>query len=452
MNKKGRRVAFYTLGCKVNQYETEALEALFKNRGYEIVDFTEEADVYVINTCTVTHLADRKSRQVIRRCLKTNPGAKIAVTGCYAQNAPEEAAGMPGVILVTGTVGRKNMVDWLEQYPGQDQEQNQEQDQERTKPLNRVAKVQTVSAFEEIETDRMIERSRPYLKVQEGCEQFCSYCTIPYVRGPLRSRPPDAALREAEKLVAAGFKEIVLTGIHLGAYGRDLGPGVTLEQLLRQLLELTEGVRWRLSSLEPVEVTPGILKLLKDYGNFCPHFHLPLQGGHDDILKAMNRPYTTARYRETADMIREVAPEVCLTTDIMVGFPGETEKHFAACLKFVEEMAFGGMHVFKYSPRKGTPAARLPGQVPPQVKEKRSRELIRLRDELAGRYAARFLGRELDVLAEVQLQEGFWEGHSANYLVVRFESHEVSRGQIIPVEVTATGGEASCGRVIISDR
>ena len=439
MNEKGRRVAFYTLGCKVNQYETEALEALFKNRGYDIVDFTEKADVYVINTCTVTHLADRKSRQLIRRCLKTNPDARIAVTGCYAQKAPQDVAALPGVILVTGTAGRKNIVDWLEKQ------------KEGAKPLNRVSELKTARSYEEIENDRMIERSRPYLKVQEGCEQFCSYCTIPYVRGPLRSRPPENAVREAAKLIEAGFKEIILTGIHLGAYGRDLGERFNLESLLRELLELSGDVRWRLSSLEPVEVTPGILLLLKEYGNLCPHFHLPLQGGHDDILKAMNRPYTTAQYREIAAMIREVQPEVCITSDIMVGFPGETEKHFAACLKFVEEIAFGGLHVFKYSPRAGTPAARLPGQVPPQVKEKRSREMIGLRDELARRYASRFLGRRLDVLAETALQDGLWEGHSANYLLVRFEAAGAKRGQIIPVEMTAAGEEASCGRVMRSD-
>jgi len=433
---KNRRAAFYTLGCKVNQHETEALSALFKERGYDIVDFAEAADVYVINTCTVTHLADRKSRQLIRRCLKTNPDASVVVTGCYAQIASAEVAKIPGVSLVTGTTEREHLVDWLEKM---------EKDE---KPLTKIRDLKEVRAFEEIEAGRIIERARPYLKVQDGCEQYCTYCIIPFVRGPLRSRPLESAVREAQKLIEAGFKEIILTGIHLGAYGRDLGEGFGLERLIQELLELAGDVRWRLSSLEPVEVTPKLLGLMKKHGNFCPHLHLPLQSGHDEILRAMNRPYTTGDYREIAAMVREAVPDVCITTDIMVGFPGETDRHFESYLEFVDEIAFGDLHVFKFSPRQGTPAARFPGQVPPQVKEKRSRQLIRLGDRLAYRYASNYVGRRLEVLAETRIKEDLWEGHSSNYLVVRFESAEIRRGQIIPVEVTAVEGKVCYGKVI----
>ena len=436
MTGERRRAAFCTLGCKVNQYETEALIALFKKRGYDIVDFTEEADVYILNTCTVTHLADRKSRQLIRRCLKTNPHARVAVTGCYAQNAPEEVARIPGVSLVAGTMERKRLADWMEEL------------EKDSRPVTRVKDVRNAGTFEEIEADRIIERARPYLKVQEGCEQFCTYCIIPYVRGTPRSLPPENAVREAKSLIEAGFKEIILTGIHLGAYGRDLGAGASLESLLRELLELAENVRWRLSSLEPVEVTRELLRLIQEYRNFCPHLHLPLQSGHDEILRAMNRPYTTAKYREIVEMARESVPDICITTDIMAGFPGETDRHFEECLRIVEEMAFGDLHVFKYSPRRGTPAARLPRQVPPPVKEKRSRELIRLGERLAHRYASVFLGRRLEVLAETLVGDDLWEGHSANYLTVRFKSTEFRRGQIIPVEVTAVKGKICSGRVL----
>lgn len=442
MKTKRLKAAFYTLGCKVNQAETEGLTALFKKRGYDIVDFSEEADIYVINTCTVTHLADRKSRQLIRRCLKTNPKAKVAVTGCYAQIAPEEVAGIPGVSLVTGTTGRKNLVDWLEE------EKEEKRNKEENKPRTRINELKGVSAFETIEDDRTVGRVRPYLKVQEGCEQFCTYCIIPYVRGPQRSLAPDDAIREARKLMESGFKEIVLTGIHLGVYGRDLGEGFSLERLLSALLELSKDVRWRLSSLEPVEVTPGLLTLMKEYRNFCPHLHLPLQSGHDEILKAMNRPYTTGQYRKIVALAREAVPDVCITTDIMAGFPGETDRHFEESLRFAEEMDFGGMHVFKYSARKGTPASRLAGQVPPPLKEKRSRELIRLGEKLASRYASRFIGRRLEILAEDDLGENRWEGHSANYLVVRFESAATQRGQIIPVEITAVQGKTAFGRTV----
>ncbi|MGI6144682.1 MAG: tRNA (N(6)-L-threonylcarbamoyladenosine(37)-C(2))-methylthiotransferase MtaB [Clostridia bacterium] len=429
------RIAFYTLGCKVNQNETEAFSGQFREKGYEIVDFTAEADVYIINTCTVTHLADRKSRQMIRRALKVNPQAQIVVTGCYAQTDAEAIRKIAGVSLIVGTNEKSRLVELVEDLLKGKLLKGKEQETTINKPAPQifVRKYQQGQEFEEIKLEKSIERSRAYLKVQEGCDQFCSYCIIPYARGPVRSRSLESTLAEAERLIKAGFREIVLLGIHLGAYGRDLGEGENLVYLLKHLLPLTEQVRWRLGSLEPVEVSPELLDLMLGYRNFCPHLHLPLQSGHDKILKAMNRPYTTEQYLEIITDIRKKIPDIALTTDIMVGFPGETDEHFQEYLKFVEKVAFSRLHVFKYSPRRGTPAASFSGQISPAVKEARSRKMIRLGEKLAKLYAQKFLGQTLDVLVEEKVAEHTWEGSSANYLKVRFNSDEAPRGQIIPI-------------------
>lgn len=419
-SREARRVAFHTLGCKVNQNETEALAALFRERGYQLVDFEEIADLYVINTCTVTHLADRKSRQMIRRAVKTNPRAKIVVTGCYAQTDAAAVQKIPGVSLIVGTNEKGHLVDLVEKELG-------------GKPQIVVRQYQDLRDFEEIKVEKDVQRARAYLKVQEGCNQFCSYCIIPYARGPVRSRPLANTLAEAEKLIQHGFQEIVLTGIHLGAYGQDLRKKDNLGTLLQKLLTLDPNVRWRLSSLEPTEVSPEIISLLKDYPNFCPHLHLPLQSGHDEVLKAMHRPYTTAQYLQTVTEIRKAVPEIAISTDVMVGFPGEKEEHFQEYLQFVEEIGFSKLHVFKYSPRKGTPAAGFPEQIAPPVKEARSRKLISLGKKLEERYAKKFLYRVVDVLVEEQVKEGLWEGSSAHYLKVRFETSSVVRGKIVPV-------------------
>lgn len=429
------RVAFYTLGCKVNQNETEALTGMFKSRGYEVVDFEEPADVYVINTCTVTHLGDRKSRQMIRKAVKANPQAKIVVTGCYAQTSPGEVTQIPGVNLVVGTSERGRIVDLVEELG------------DRESPLTLVKDIKEQKVFEDIPLEKIIERARAYLKIQEGCEQFCSYCIIPYARGPVRSRSIGNTIQEAQKLINAGFKEIILTGIHLGAYGKDLGEGIELGDLLAELLPLAPDVRWRLSSIEPTEVTPKILKLLVEYKNFCSHLHLPLQSAHDEILKAMNRPYTTKEYRDIVTNIRRKIPDISITTDIMVGFPGEREEQFNQGYEFIREISFSDIHVFKYSPRRGTPAAEFPGQVPPPVKEERSRKLILLAEELAENYNRKFLGNILDVLVETDLSHGYWEGHTSNYLKVQFPSWEVSRGQIVPVKIKEVQGKKCLGEI-----
>lgn len=426
----GARIAFCTLGCKVNQNETEAFSGLFREKGYAIVDFEEKADVYVINTCTVTHLADRKSRQMIRRALKINPQAEVVVTGCYAQTNPEAIQKITGVSLIVGTNEKSRLVDLVEELLTE-----KGLGTDKHCPSLFVRKYQERQEFDELKAEKNIKRARAYLKVQEGCDQFCSYCIIPYARGPVRSRSPENTLAEAERLIEAGFKEIVLLGIHLGAYGRGEGAGKNLVSLLQQLLSLTDQVRWRLGSLEPVEVSAELLDLMQEYQNFCPHLHLPLQSGHDEILKAMKRPYSTAQYLGIITEIRKRIPGIALTTDVMVGFPGETEEHFQAYLSFVERVAFSRLHVFKYSPRKGTPAAQFGGQVPPAVKEARSRKMMQLGEKLARQYAEKFLEQTVDVLVEEKVAECTGEGSSANYLKVRFNLPEVPRGQIIPVRL-----------------
>ncbi|MGI6588802.1 MAG: tRNA (N(6)-L-threonylcarbamoyladenosine(37)-C(2))-methylthiotransferase MtaB [Peptococcia bacterium] len=424
------RIAFHTLGCKVNQNETEAFSALFREKGYEIVNFEEKADVYVINTCTVTHLADRKSRQMIRRALKFNPQAYVVVTGCYAQTNSETIRKIAGVNLIVGTNEKSRLVDLVEKLLIKENLGRKKQD-----PLIFVRKYQRGQEFEEIKVEKNIERARAYLKVQEGCDQFCSYCIIPYARGPVRSRSLENTLVEAKKLIEAGFKEIVLLGIHLGAYGREQGTGKNLVFLLKQLLPLSDQVRWRLGSLEPVEVNRELLELMQEYQNFCPHLHLPLQSGHDQILKAMRRPYSTEQYLEIVTEIRKRIPEIALTTDVMVGFPGETDEYFQTYLNFVEKIAFSRLHVFKYSPRKGTPAAKFQAQVPFSVKEARSRQMLRLGEKLEKQYAEKFLGRIVDVLVEEKVADCLWEGSSTNYLKVRFNFPTAPRGQVIPIQL-----------------
>lgn len=433
-----KRVAVATLGCKVNQYESAALEELFRRRGYRVVDFDQPADVYVINTCTVTHLGDRKSRQLIRRAARVNPEAVVAVTGCYAQTAPDEVLGIEGVDLVVGAGRRAGIVDLVEGA---------------TKG-NKTAAVDDFSenrAFEELPGEADQGRVRAFLKVQEGCQNFCSYCIVPYARGPLRSRAPENVLAGAAELLAHGYKEIVLTGVHTGAYGREPGGAMGLAELLKKLAVLPGLLRLRLSSLEPHDVTPEILELLSSGPPFCRHLHIPLQSGDDEILKSMRRTYNTAYFRRLTNEIREKIPDCGVTTDVMVGFPGETERHFANTLQFVSAMQFSGLHVFKYSPRRGTPAADFANQVAPPVKDNRSRRLIALGREMSGRFGAGYTGQTVEVLAE-QLVSGAGgfrlEGLTDNYLRVIFAGPRETLGELIRVRVTGAGDTVLNARII----
>ena len=415
------KVALTTLGCKVNQFETETMEGLFKKQGYEIVPFTEAADFYVINTCSVTSLGEKKSRQLIRRAKRQNEQAIIAVTGCYSQVAPEEIKAIDGVRVVLGTKERAHIVDSVERAAREDG------------ILDEVTDIMQADAFEDIPLYDVPQRTRAFLKIQEGCSNFCSYCIIPYARGPLRSRHPDSVLQEARKLVDMGFKEIVLTGIHLGAYGRDLAEEVTLADAARAVLSIPDLRRLRLGSLESIELSPELFQLIREDERFAKHLHLPLQAGSDEILQAMNRHYDTARFAELIDTVEASVPGIAMSTDIIVGFPGETEDMFRRSLDFVAKMNFARMHVFPYSKRKGTPAATMPDQVPEPVKKERVHRMQQLADKKAAEFHAGFLGHTMKVLFETEHQ-GITDGLTGNYIRVYTDAPVVS-GEIYAVKL-----------------
>lgn len=429
------KVAFITLGCKVNQFETETLEGLFLERHYEIVGFHEIADVYVINTCSVTHLGEKKSRQYIRRAKRLNPVAVVAVTGCYAQIAADEVAAMTGVDVVLGTQNRQGIVDLVEAAV------------QEHKKINVVTNIMEAKAFEEIPLLAMPGRQRAFLKIQEGCTNFCSYCIIPYTRGPLRSRPLAGILSEMNKFVAAGFKEVVLTGIHLGAYGRDLADDLTLTDVVKALAEVDGVMRIRLGSLESIEVTAEMIHLLQVHPKLCRHLHLPLQSGSNRILKGMNRPYTTTEYQRLIENIVSKVPDIAISTDLIVGFPGETEELFHETIEFVREMKFSKMHIFPYSKREGTPAATFFDQVPEEVKKERAHVMQELASDLAAQYAARFIGKVLPVLFETY-DNGYSGGHTENYLKVLAPTPDDSLiGTITPVVITNLTSDGVQGKV-----
>lgn len=432
-----RRVAFYTLGCKVNRYDTEALRGLFRRRGYRVVDFEEEADIYVINTCTVTGRGEARSRQVIRRARRRNPDALVVVAGCYPQARPGEVERIPGVDLVVGTGDRSRLVDLVQGLEGSDRRDG--------RPLVAVSDIMQAQQFEELPIEEFRGRTRATVKIQDGCDLFCSYCIIPYARGPARSRRPEEVLSEVERLARAGFKEVVLTGIHLGAYGnspaRDRGQYGRLD--LAGILELIHPVagleRIRLSSVEPTDVTPRLVEAVASLPKVCRHLHIPLQSGHDRVLRRMNRHYTTARYRELVSEARKGVPDLAVSTDVMVGFPGETEEEFEASYRFIEEMAFSRLHVFPYSPRAGTPAAGFPDQVPEKVKEERSRRLLALGVELSCRFSSRYLGKTVEVLVE-QAEDrmpDLLEGLTDNYIRVTFRGPAELRNSLVKVRLTS---------------
>ncbi|MCT4605284.1 MAG: tRNA (N(6)-L-threonylcarbamoyladenosine(37)-C(2))-methylthiotransferase MtaB [Marinisporobacter sp.] len=431
-----KKVAFYTLGCKVNQYETEAMGEMFEKKGYEIVDSTELADVYVINTCTVTNLGDRKSRQFIRRAKRKNPKAVIAVVGCYSQTSPEEVSSIEGVNIVLGTNDRKKIVEYVEGI------------QEEDEKINAVGNIMEIEEFEEMTIGEIKGKTRAYLKIQEGCNQYCTYCIIPYARGPIRSRREEDIVKEVQRLAKNGFKEIVLTGIHVASYGKDLENTSLLDVILK--VHQVNGIeRIRLSSIEPTIMTEDFVRTLAGLKKVCSHFHLSLQSGCDETLNRMNRKYTTREYKLIVERIRKYIPDVSITTDIMVGFPGETEEEFEKTMKFVEEIGFGQVHVFKYSKRKGTPAAKFENQVSPQVKNMRSERLINLTKESLIEYHKKFLDTQRTVLFEKESNEmeGHYEGLTDNYIRVFCPAKENIEGKIVKVILDQLSGEAMIGKI-----
>ena len=414
-------VAFITLGCKVNQFETESMEGLFKQSGYDIVPSTNAADVYVINTCSVTSFGDKKSRQLIRRVQRLNPKAVIAVTGCYSQAAPDEVKAIEGVRVVLGTSDRANIVNYVEQAMEEDG------------VIDKVDDIMKAREFEDIPLYEMPARTRAFLKIQEGCTNFCSYCIIPYTRGPLRSRKLESIRSEAQKLLDHGFKEIVLTGIHLGAYGKDFKDGTSLYDAAKAVLELPGLRRLRLSSLESIELSPELLELIKTNPKFSHHLHLPLQAGSDEVLKKMNRHYNRDEFTALIKNVKKSVPGVAISTDVIVGFPGETEEMFAESLEYIKTLGFARMHVFPYSPRTGTPAAKLPDQVPEPVKKDRVHRLQSLAQEMANDFHSQYLGTVQEVLFETN-NDGITDGLTDTYIRV-YTDDEVKTGELYKVRL-----------------
>lgn len=431
------KVAFHTLGCKVNQHDTAIMAALFKDAGYEVVDFNDVADVYVINTCTVTHLSDRKSRQMIRRAAGENPDATIVACGCYAQTARNELAALDEVDLIIGTNERHKVVEAVEAFRADHAKRAYMPDDDE------------LFIYEDLPHERVSGMTRAYVKIQEGCDQFCAYCIIPYARGPLRSRDADDTIAEINELVAKGYKEVILTGIHIGAYGRGVKDTTCdLTTLVRRILEETEIARLRIGSLEGIEVTDELIERIATDPRMAKHLHLPLQSGCDKTLAAMRRPYDTAAFREMMRRIRQRVPNIAITTDLMVGFPGETEEDFKESLVFCNDIAFSNMHIFKYSMRGGTPAAAMTDQVDPQIKERRAKQMADVAHKNKLEYERRFLGQTLEILVEEQLEDGSWTGHSSNYLYVIFPGGGLHSGDLVSVKLTEVGRGRLQGELI----
>jgi threonylcarbamoyladenosine tRNA methylthiotransferase MtaB len=405
-----KKAAFYTLGCKVNQYETEAMSELFADAGYGIVDFDEKADVYIINTCSVTNMGDRKSRQIIRRARKNNSDAIIAVTGCYAQTSPDEVLSINGVNIVIGTKDRKNIVELVEGL-------------NRSSSINHVSDIMTSHEFEELQIKKYSNRTRAFIKIQEGCNQFCSYCIIPYARGPVRSRPMEEVISEIKKLSANGFKEIILVGIHVASYGLDL-ENTSLTRLINEVDAIDGVERIRLSSIEPMTLNQQFIDSIKSSNKLCHHFHISLQSGCDATLKRMNRKYTTEQFKGIVDGLRAAFDDVAITTDIMVGFPAETDEEFNRTVEFVRDISFADAHVFQYSQRKGTPAAKRPDQISPDIKDKRSKIIIAETHKTRDKFLDRFIGKTMRVLFEQPAKDGLFEGKTDNYITVHAPSSE----------------------------
>lgn len=425
-------VAFHTLGCKVNHYETEAIWQLFKEAGYERTEFERAADVYVINTCTVTNTGDKKSRQIIRRAVRQNPDAVICVTGCYAQTSPAEIMAIPGVDIVVGTQDRSSMLGYIEQYKNERQ------------PINAVRNIMKTRVYEELDVPYFTDRTRASLKIQEGCNNFCTFCIIPWARGLMRSRDPQEVIRQAQQLVDAGYQEIVLTGIHTGGYGEDM-KDYNLAMLLRDMETQVKGLkRLRISSIEASQITDEVIEVLRDSKIVVRHLHIPIQSGSNTVLKRMRRKYTMEFFGERLERLKEALPGLAITSDVIVGFPGETEEEFMETFNFIQAHKFSELHVFPYSKRTGTPAARMEDQVAEDVKNERVHKLIALSDQLAKEYASMFEGEVLEIIPEEAFKDGeqaagLLVGYTDNYLKVVFEGTEDLIGKLVKVKITKAG-------------
>lgn len=423
-----------TLGCKVNQYESEAIEEIFEARGFEKKE--KDADVYVINTCTVTNMSDRKSRQMISRARKDNPDAIIAVMGCYSQVKPEDVAKIEGVDIILGSRNKEEVVDLCE-----DMLQNKE-------AIDQIISVSEEKNFEDLQISNQTEMTRAYMKIQDGCNMYCSYCLIPYARGNVVSRPMDSIVKESQRLAQNGFKEIVLTGIHVASYGKDFDDGSSLIDVIENVASVDGIERIRLSSMEPRHITKDFLERMKATGKACDHFHVSLQSGSDDVLKAMNRKYDTKIFKEKTGLIREVFPNAGLTTDIIVGFPGETEENHKETMDFVDDIKFAKTHLFKYSKRDGTKAAKMKEQVNGNIKKERLKDLEAIEDKNRNEFLEKQIGKTLSVLFEDKSDiEGFKSGYSTNYLRVNVENPLLPSNEIYDVKITGIENDELIGEI-----
>jgi threonylcarbamoyladenosine tRNA methylthiotransferase MtaB len=429
------KVALYTLGCRVNSYESEAMAEKFIKEGYEVVNFDEFSDVYVINTCTVTNMGDKKSRQMIGRARRKNPEAIIAVVGCYSQIASDEIAQIEGVDVVLGSRNKGDIVYWVNRAT------------EESKQVVEVKDVLKNKKFEELAINEYQDRTRAFLKIQDGCNRFCTYCLIPFARGAVCSKEPEQIIKEVKELSNNGFKEIILSGVHTASYGVDLEGNWDLVKVLEEINKIEGIERIRIGSIDPTFFTEGVIETICNLKKMCPHFHLSLQSGCDATLRRMNRKYTAKEYKIVVENLRKYIKDVSITTDIIVGFPGESKGEFEATYEFLKDIKLSKMHIFKYSKRTGTKAAEMPFQVDGLIKEERSKRLIDLNNTLEVEFMERFLGREMKVLYEesVSDKENTYVGYTENYIKVITESEENLEGKIVTTKIVSVEKENIIG-------
>ncbi len=433
------KVAFSTLGCRVNQYESEAMAEKFIREGYEVVDFSEIADVYVINTCTVTNMGDKKSRQIISKARRLNSNAIIAVVGCYSQMAPKEVSEIEGVDVVLGTRNKGDVVYYV----------NKARDEQKVQV--HVEGVLKNKKFEDLNIEEYQDKTRAFLKIQDGCNRFCTYCAIPYARGSVCSKEPRKVIDEVKKLASHGFKEVILSGIHTASYGLDLDGNITLIDLIEDIEKIHGIERVRIGSIEPAFFTNEVIEKIKGFKKLCPHFHLSLQSGCNTVLKRMNRRYTAEEYEHIVNVLRDNIKDVSISTDVIVGFPGETEEEFNETYEFLKRIKLTKTHIFKYSPRKGTRAAEMKGQIDGKVKEERSKALIALNDINEENFIKKYINKNVKVLLEQEVKgkENIFEGYTENYIKVEVEKPEnIKSGDIIECRIEKAHKDFAEGKIM----
>ncbi|MGM0410842.1 MAG: tRNA (N(6)-L-threonylcarbamoyladenosine(37)-C(2))-methylthiotransferase MtaB [Bacillota bacterium] len=422
------KVAFYTLGCKVNQYETEAMIDLFKEANYEIVEFDRKADYYIINSCTVTNQAASKSRKKARRAKRRNPKAKVVMVGCYSQAFSKEVAEIEEVDYIIGSSGKKDIVNLLEKS---------EKTEDDNDFISEIKDFKNIKSYEDMSVKEINQTTRANIKIEDGCNQFCSYCIIPYARGPVKSRKMESVLMEVKKLVDKGIKEIVLTGTHLGNYGLDKKNKHLLSNLVEKIIKINGNFRIRLSSIEVTEIDDKLISLLKEKNKLTPHLHLPLQSGSNVILNAMNRPYTCEDFANTVNKLKNKVEDIAITTDIIVGFPGESDKDFQRTYNFIKKMKFSRLHVFPFSERGGTPAARMKAKIHSSIKKKRSLELIELNKKLMKNYHENFFNKKREVVIENSRdsESNFLKGITDNYIHVLIDAKDFYKNKLVKAKL-----------------